>query len=68
MWINAYNFIFLNSYFMYTCTLTSGENQFVAQLIVEKSTHDIENLTKEKPFIHSTPSIINNTLRSLLFS
>jgi hypothetical protein len=49
-------------------TLTSGENQFVAQLIVEKSTHDIENLTKEKPFIHSTPSIINNTLRSLLFS
>jgi hypothetical protein len=39
-------------------TLTSGENQFVAQLIVEKSTHDIENLTKEKPFIHSTPSII----------
>jgi hypothetical protein len=39
-------------------TLTSGENQFVAQLIVEKSTHDIEsimskNLTKEKPFIHS---------------
>lgn len=47
------------SYFMYKYgTLTSGENQIVAQLIVEKSTHDIEsimskNLTKEKPFIHS---------------
>jgi hypothetical protein len=45
-------------------TLTSGENRFVAQLIVEKSTHAIENimrknLTKEKPTIHSTtPSII----------
>jgi hypothetical protein len=37
-------------------TLRSGEINFVAQLIVENSTHDIENimsknLTKEKPFI-----------------
>jgi len=46
-------------------TLTSGENQIVAQLIVEKSTHNIEsimskNLTKEKP-IHS---FIQNTFNN----
>jgi hypothetical protein len=39
-------------------TLTSEENQFVAQLIVEKNQHmtlknimSKKNLTKEKPFI-----------------
>jgi hypothetical protein len=54
-------------------TLTSGKTQFVAQLIVKKSTHDIENpheqkpKQKEKPF-HSTilSNNNNNKLRSLL--